>query len=174
MKLNMIIRKKQIILASLVMILSIAIYLNWQFADVGKNLSVDKQIENVKNYGESQLVSATTNYFSQATVNRQKSRDEAVESLTKLLKNSKLTEKEKADATAKAFDLAKNIDLEGKVENLIKAKSFPECIVYIDGEKANVVVRTNGLVPTQAAQIKDIVVNQGKIKPENISIVEVK
>jgi stage III sporulation protein AH len=174
MKLHMIIRKKQIILTSLVMILAIAIYLNWQFSQGGDGLSVSDTLDSVKNYGEAQLVSATANYFSEATVNRQKARDQAIESLSKLLKDSKLSAKEKTDATNKAFELSKMIETEGKMENLIKAKGFPEAIVYIDDQKANIVVKTNGLLPTQAAQIKDIVMNHGKIKAENISIVEVK
>lgn len=174
MKLNMIIRKKQIILASLVMILGIAIYLNWQFSDSGNMLSVSNQLKAAKNYGEAQLVNNLSDYFAQAAINRKKAHDEAAEKIKALLSDNTLNQKEKSEITTKALSLAKIVDTEGKIENLIKAKGFSECLVYFDDQKANVIVKTEGLVPSQVAQIKDIIVSQGNIKPENISIVEVK
>jgi stage III sporulation protein AH len=56
---------------------------------------------------------------------------------------------------------------------MIKAKGFDDCIVYISGNYADVMVATEGLLPTEAAVIKEAIVKETSVPAENISIVEV-
>ena len=46
-------------------------------------------------------------------------------------------------------------------------------MVYITTDSANVVVKSEGLDQDQATQIKNIVVAEGSIKGENVTITEV-
>ncbi|MCL2089598.1 MAG: SpoIIIAH-like family protein [Oscillospiraceae bacterium] len=173
--LNMVIGKRQIVLAALTLILTIAIYLNWQLA--GSDLTLTDSLDNSnRNYGDTTLVDATQNgsYFAEARLSKKTARDQATETLKNLLKDSSLTEKQLADATAKALNMSKNIDNESAVENLIKAKGFVECLAYIDEERANIVVKTTGLDSAQVAQIRDIVLSHTNVINENITITEVK
>lgn len=55
---NMIIGKKQIILASLVVGLGLAVYVNYQFARTDGDLTATGALANDKNYGDAQLVDA--------------------------------------------------------------------------------------------------------------------
>ncbi len=181
MKFNAIFGKKQIILASLVLILGIAVYLNWQFAKTGEDFAVTGKVDTAKNYGDAQLVdnqsgatASGDDYFTKTRLERTKSRDETTATLTKMLKDSKLSTEEKTAATQKAMDLAKQVDSEKKMEDLVKAKGFKDCLVYINEDKVDVVVKTEGLVPSEAAQIKDIVLSESKVAAENIRITEVK
>jgi len=70
--------------------------------------------------------------------------------------------------------IAKNIDKEGAIENLIKAKGFKDALVFINEGNVNVVVKTDGLIQTQAAQIQDIVISQTGVSADKIKIVPVK
>lgn len=185
MKLSTILGKKQIILSSLILILGVAVYLNWQFADVDNSFSVNGTIDtvetsSVKNYGDAKLVDTKTSiesdsndYFTQARLSRTKSRSEATASIEKLLDSSNLSTSDKQEATKQAVELTKLSETEVKAENLIKAKGFEDCVVYIEDKSANVIVKTEGLKATQAAQIKDIIVTETSTKAENIRIVEV-
>ena len=56
---------------------------------------------------------------------------------------------------------------------MIKAKGFEDCIVYISGGYADVMVQTEGLLPTEAAVIKEAIIQETSVPVENISIVEV-
>ena len=96
--------------------------------------------------------------------------------MTTMLKDSALSADEKAELTMKAADISKSIETEGKMENLIKAKGFEDCMVYYDGEKekVDVVIKTGGLLDNEVAQIRDIVVQETGAPVENIAIVEVK
>ena len=66
------------------------------------------------------------------------------------------------------------MELETKIESIIKAKGFDDCIVYISGDYADVMVQTEGLLETEAALIKEAIIQETAVPVENISIVEVK
>lgn len=182
---NMIISKKHIILASLVMALCVAVYLNYRFNQTGEDLVATGTVQETKSYGEAQFVEGaatgedakdTEAYFAEAKLTRSRSRDDAVDAMTTMLKDSALSADEKAELTMKAADISKSIETEGKMENLIKAKGFEDCMVYYDGEKekVDVVIKTGGLLDNEVAQIRDIVVQETGAPVENIAIVEVK
>lgn len=231
MKANFILGKKQIILASLVLVLGVAVYLNWSFAKNGQEFEpvnqeatnetislvedtmagaggqipiiiaddtavdqaatdnlADKSVDadvvkngdtgKVKHLGEAQLVSATLvvdeNYFVKAKLARTRSRDEAIATISTILEDEKLTEADKKLATEKAISITDIIEAESKIENLVKAKGFEDCMVYISANSASVVVKTVGLDQTAATQIKNIVVSEGLVKGENVSITEIR
>ena len=78
-----------------------------------------------KNYGEAQLVSVNkdsgTEFFESARLTRSKARDEALDTLKKSLKDTKLTSEEKEQLTTQLSDRISNITLETKLETLIKS-----------------------------------------------------
>lgn len=180
MKLNMVLGKKQIILASLIMILSIAVYLNALLAKKGEDFAITGTLKNdsssSKNLGDAQLVNnnVDNNYFIQAKLDKQASRDKSMEAITTKLKDSSLSNEEKEKYKLQADELSKMNDIESRIENLIKAKGFEQCLAYISSENANIIVKTNGLKTEQAAQIKDIILSQSDIKVENVRITESK
>lgn len=57
---NMILGKRHIILAALVLVLGIAVYLNWTFGGKEGGLNITDQLEAGKNYGDAQYVDANT------------------------------------------------------------------------------------------------------------------
>ncbi len=177
---NMIISKRQIVLAALVLVLGAAIYVNWQLSDsnAGGGLETTELTNSEDNYGDAMLVDqpgdTSGDYFVQARLNRQLSRDEAVETLQRVLSDASDDMELSREVAAKASNIADCIESEAKIENLIKAKGFTECIAYVDTEKVNVVVKSEGLEAAQVSQIKDIIVTETKIPAENITIVEVK
>ena len=171
-KLNLIIGKKHIILACLSLILGLAVYMNYAFASAGDELA----LESSANYGDAEFVSSDgeNDYFAQERLTRMTSRDEAVQTLKAIMGGGDLTDEEAASKTVEAVSLSKLVESESKVESLIKAQGFEDCVVYLDGTTASIVVKSDGLVPSEAAQIKDIVVEEASVTAENIRIFEVK
>jgi stage III sporulation protein AH len=198
----MIIGKRQIILAALVLGLGVAVYLNWQYANADLGLPVTEAVEQgeAANYGEAQYVDSPTapdtadvglnelddinevvdvaeedneSFFVEAKMSRQKARDEAVETLAVMLDDANLETEQRAELAMRATDLAKSIETEGKIENLIKAKGFDEVMVYYDTERADIMIKTEGLMSSEVVQIKDIILKETAIPVENIAIIEV-
>ena len=190
----MLIEKRHVILAALVVALGAAVYINWQFTG-NQNLQQTGVLDDdrlgqaqyvnggVSSYVPtpaestvtSSLAQANTAYFTEARMNRQKARDEAIELLDKVLKDSNATEDSKKEASATAAQIAKNIEVEAKIEGLIKAKNFADCVAFIENGKANIVVSSpQGLLANETLTINEIVKGQTDIPFKDITIIEVK
>ena len=68
---------------------------------------------------------------------------------------------------------AVSAEIEGKMENLIQAKGFDECMVYYDTDRVDIVVKTDGLTDDEVMQMRDIAIRETSVPVENISIVEI-
>ena len=175
---NFIVGKKQIILASLTLFLGLAIYVNYAI-NSGENEIKTTKVVNTKssNYGVADFVNETTDeddYFAQARLDRMTSRDEATQTLEMIMNGGDSTDEEKEVASEEAVSISQLIESESKIENLIKAAGYEDCVVYLDGTSANIVVKSDGLQTAQAAQIKDILLGEVDVLNENIKIFDVK
>ena len=193
--------KRQLTILTLILALGVAVYLNWEYAKTDSSfvlptqtqaeedaLLANAQAEDApvmealpdKNYGEAQLVSVSENssdqYFETARLTRTKTRDEALDKLQQSLKATGLTEEQKAQLKDTLSSTISNISLESDIENLVKAKGFADCVVFIDGENVDLAVKTGpeGLSKNEVAQLRDIILGKVQTSAQNISIVEVK
>lgn len=111
-------------------------------------------------------------YFADVAVDRQRTRDEAIEVLRAIVDNASSTETAKNEASTQIGALAAVMEQEANIETLITAKGFEECVAVISGGSATVVVKADGLTAAQIAQINEIVYTQASIKPVNVKIIE--
>lgn len=183
--------KKQVMLATLAVALGLAVYLNYYFAakqppttPAGGNATTTTTSPTHGNLGDSQFVNAPTGtkettsttaagsaYFAQARANRESAREEALEILKELLGDVKATDAMKQEAAEKTAAVAKAVEQESKIEDLVRAKGFADCVVYIEEKNCNVVVQAEALTPQETLQITEIVLAQSNIAAENIKIV---
>lgn len=179
---TIIIGKKQIIMSCLTLMLAVAVYINYASAPI-LSKSESKQTSStgsgdVVNYGESEFVnsdlSAASDYFAQARLDKMNNRDEAVQTLQTIIGGGDLTENEMVVNAIDAVGVSKLIESEGTIESLVRAQGFEDCVAYLDGESAKIVVKTEGLSKAQAASIKEIILGETEIPAENIRIFEVK
>ena len=165
----------------LTLMLAIAVYINYtttpENRDMGNSVSVSGSEETVS-YGESEVVNADvsgeTDYFAQARLDKMSSRDEAVQTLQTIMGGGDVSEDEMVVNALDAVEVSRLIESEGTIESLIKAQGFEDCVAYLDGESAKVVVKSEGLDKAQAAAIKDIILSETNVLAENIRIFEVK
>ena len=177
---TLIIGKKQILLAGMTLVLGLAIYINYAYSAVGGKIKATDVVKNQSvNYGQSQLVSKQsdeTDYFAKARIDRTSSRDEAVQTLKSIIDGGDATDEEKKTVSQKAQTISGLMETESKIENLVKAAGFKDCVVYLDGKSANIVVKTgekDGLMASEAAKIKDILLSEVSVANENIRIFDV-
>jgi stage III sporulation protein AH len=114
----------------------------------------------------------TSDYFAQTVFSRQQARDEALEVLQAVATNSSALPEAVDAALADIAQIAKDIDSESKIETLVKAKGFEECIAVISEDSATVIVKTDGLLASEVAQINEIVYEQSGILPTGLKIIE--
>lgn len=195
--------KKQLILTGLVLTLGAAVYLNWQFSGNTDLLSGSDAVSVSKELGEAEFVNTSSDkkagestaqkstelssskestasaskssdeYFSQAKVNRQQTQDDIAEMTQKILESSEESDAAKAEAVAKAAELATVMEQQTNVESLIKAKGFEECMVFIQNGECSIVVRDSDLTADDALIIKDIATGQTGITVDKIKVTAV-
>ena len=190
--------KRQLVLASLVVALGAAVYLNWVFQG-GEPLIATDTLTSGAELGAAQLVNGkgsstpqtsssapsasskavetaakVDEYFTEAKLSRQKARDASVEMLQKVLQDASTNDTVKKESLEKAAEIAQNIVQESNIESLIKAKGFSDCVVFLQNSECSVVVRSDGLLPNEAIAIKDIIGGQSGVAYDKIKIVEAK
>ena len=167
----MVVKKKQLVVAALAVIIGTAGYLN-----AGKN---EDTPTDTKYMGEAQLVNSSetteadgSDFFSQARIDREAGRSRSIETFNVVLQNENADTEAKASAQQGVLELAQNTETETAIENLLRAKGFEDAVCYINNGMANVVVKTDMLDSTGAAQISEIVTQQSGIAQEKIKIME--
>lgn len=167
----MVVKKKQLVIAALAVIIGTAGYLN-----AGRNTDTEA---GQKYLGEAQLVNSSetenaegTDFFSQARIDREAGRSRSIETFNAVLQNENADSSAKASAEQGVLELAQNTETETAVENLLRAKGFEDAVCYINNGMANVVVKTEVLDSAGAAQISEIVTQQSGIPQEKIKIME--
>ncbi len=185
--------RRQLILTSLVLALGAAVYLNWHFSE-DKGLNATDILHTQKELGEARYVNTsktpeyndedakpvinmskeTAEYFAKAKMERQKSRDEATQLIKSSLSDVNLDEKAKSNAMENAEKIAKSIQQESNVENLIKAKGFGECMAFLQNGECSIIVNPGSLNESSVITIRDIVSGQTGIPFNKIKITEAK
>lgn len=191
--------KRQIVLATLVVALGAAVFVNWYYtkpdaekANIGVTVS-EQASQAAGNLGDALLVNSSSHsnkgstqeskapqakaedeYFAQARLNRSTAHDKASEALKKTINDSKSSAEAVKTATEELGELSKAIKLEADTENLINAKIGSSCVVVIGGKTAQVVVGKGVLKDNVPVQIKEIVLKQTGFSVENITIMEAK
>ena len=187
---SIIIGKRQIVLSCLTAMLAIAVYINYTLSknDLQVITPTSEIAADQNNYGDTEFVNANTvneqeipveaqnseDFFAKARLEKTTNRDEAVQTLQMIMGGGDLTDHEIITTALGAVEVSNLIQCEGKIESLIKSQGFSDCVVYLDGESAKVVVKSEGLEAADAALIKDIILGEVSISSENIRIFEVK
>ena len=172
------IRKKQVTLAAMVMALGAAIFINWYYTKPQVQPTGDETTttasQQSENLGDAQLVAAEVkdDEFASFRLERKKAHDEAEETLNAVIKDPSASKAAVDEATNALTQLSDSIKRESDLETLIKAKTGSSCVVIIDSGEVRVVVQKGVLTDGVTMQIKDLVLNQGKFTPENITIFE--
>ena len=118
-------------------------------------------------------VNDVDSFFASTEMDRQRTRDEAIEVLQLVVENPEALDESKVVAMQEISKIASAIENEGKIENLVTAKGFEKCIAVISDSGCNVIVKTSSpLMPNQVAQIQEIVYEQAGILPVNTKIIE--
>ena len=163
----MVLKKKEIIAASLVVLIGVAGYLNWSYQDTIRVQDGESYVETGKKLGEAQYVSSDT-------VAKETSRSKSLEILNQTAENESFDADIRKKAGDKILEEANNVQKESEIESIAQSKGYSEICVYVDGSEANIMVRKDGFSDEDVVKLTSIATEQLKISAQNIKIVEVK
>ncbi len=111
-------------------------------------------------------------YFASAQLSRKQARDQAIAVLQTVVESATADTTAKDQASADISRIVSEMEAEANIETLIKSKGFEECIAVIGEGSASIIVRSDGLLPNELSQIKEIVYEEAGIDPVGIKIIE--
>lgn len=173
--------KRNLIVMGSVLLIGGAVWLNWALFSNAESKDYDPAYYTSGQPQEGDASEAGSNntadgsedsYFAMAQIDRSRARDEAMEVLNQITASTEASEEAKSEAYAAIEQMALDIENEANIETLMKAKGFEECVAVISNNAATVIVRSDGLMPSDLAQITEIVYEQAMIDPVNITVVE--
>ncbi len=196
---SMILKKSQIVTASLLVALCGAVFVNWYYSRPNS--------QSVGNLGEAEYVNATatsttttkaskttsttskntksttasvtkgssvSEYFASSKLRRETAHDKAKSTLNAVITNKDSSKEAVQNATAELSNLSNLIKREADLENIINAKLSSECVVILDDEKAEVIIANSVLKGNALSIIQSSVVEQTGLPVTSISIIGAK
>jgi stage III sporulation protein AH len=151
---NLLIKRRQLVMATLVVALGAAVFVNWYFTNSDSQVAEEGETgsEYVQSIGEAKYVnsnnaetedttnnatataSKNTDYFTTVKLKRTKAHDEALAQMKALLKTAGESSKSAEEIGETIDSLSKTIKLEADIEALISAKLKCECVVMINND----------------------------------------
>lgn len=188
----MVIKKRQLLLATLIVALGAAVFVNWYYTkpDIaatantaattspvvqeGANLGDARYvISGEAKFEEDALVQAqATEYFASAKLRRKTAHDEAAEALNDIIKDPSSPSASVSEATKVLGELSAAMTLESDIENLITAKVGCENLVILNGGNAEIIVENGSLDDVTVVKIKEIALKHTGYPVDNITIIE--
>ncbi len=188
----MIIKKRQLLLATLIVALGAAVFVNWYYTkpsvEVSGNGAADSVSDEEKqeaNLGDARYVISSdvtlddaaaqaqaSEYFASAKLRRTTAHDEAAEALNDIIKDSSSNSDAVKQATAALKELTDCMTLESDIENLITAKIGCENLCILNNGKAEIIIENGSLDDVTVVKIKEIAVKHTEYPVDNITIIE--
>lgn len=194
--------KRQLVIASLVVALGAAVYLNWQFSEPQELVETETEASSVKQLGQTTYVntelkteSSQTDkvkqtsqtskpaqtvstqpdkgHFAEERARRDKGNEQAMEIMTDIIESDKEDETRRSDTMKSAEKLSQTIKSQTDIENEIRLKGFQDAFVTINNDSCSVSVFGKELDDAAVIMIKDLVNRQTDISFENITISQV-
>lgn len=195
-----IMKKNQVIITSLAILIAVAGYLNFADVNLGskdKEASTDSSSiledvdydiseetalleENGEEIGEplaqdtgtpgEAVLTGASSFAAQAKLSREQVRSQNKADLQEIISSEEIGDEQKQTAVNTMVAMTELTEKEAAAELLLEAKGFSDVIVNLTGETADIVVPDSTLEEAKLAQIEDIVKRKTGIAEENIVI----
>lgn len=152
-------KKKIVVLASMVALLVLTGCLNYFL-----NRPADSQA------AAADSLVTYSDYFAASRADRESARSETVMYYNAIIQNEATSAEAKANAETELAALVAGMDSEQRLETLIRALGFSDCIVTVGKENINIIVKSDALTDPEVAQVMDVVASETGKTVENVRI----
>lgn len=123
--------------------------------------------------GKTDAKTTSGDYFATARVNREEARDSSLSILQKTVNDPEASKDAVKAASDSITAMASATLQESKIESLVTAKGYSDCVAFIGENSVSVVVaaKDNKLKATDVAKITDIVVGETKFSAGDVKVI---
>lgn len=175
-------RKRNLTVAAVLVFVCAAVALNWSYnrrwgtPDAEMVIAEDAAMTKASAGDLGSTAAAASEYFAEARLTRQVSRDEALQ-LLQTAATAETASQETIDSAMSAISAMATCSMkEAQIENLLIAKDFTDCVVYIGNDSVTVAVPapSEGLSEEAVARITDIICSETEYTSSQMNIIEVR
>ncbi len=175
-------RKRNLTMMAVLVFVCAAVALNWSYnkrwgtPDAEMVLAEDSAMMKANADASEKTPVTASEYFAEARLTRQVSRDEALQ-LLQTAAAAETASQETIDSAMNAISAMATCSMkEAQIENLLIAKDFSDCVVYIGNDTVTVAVPapTAGLSEEAVARITDIICSETEYAAAQLNIIEVR
>ena len=193
--------KRNAVIITVLLFVAVAVYLNWSY-NRGQDLAADdpaladvlRNEEEGEQEGEqgeeerdpaslyfgpaepsSTLSEAAISYFDSARLTREQARDSATSLLQEAVAIGTASQEEIDYALNAITVMASHSIQEAQLENILMAKDFEQCVVFIRNDGVSVIVSApiEGLSEVSVARIMEAVISELGLRADQITIIPV-
>jgi len=184
--------KRNAVIATVALFVSVAVFLNWSYGRggsepthgdyvlfedtmTGRVLSGDFETGGYGAQTAETGILDSSGYFATARLNRQHARDTALTILRETAARPTATDDLRGRADEEIGAIAQNALAEARIESLVIAKGFMDCVAFLYDGGADLVVASppEGLQAVDVARMADIIISETGLRMENITIVPI-
>ena len=175
-------RKRNLTMMAVLVFVCAAVALNWSYnrrwgtPDAEMVLAEDQAMLKASADSKGKDAVTASEYFAEARLTRQVSRDEALQ-LLQTAAAAETASQETIDSAMNAISAMATCSMkEAQIENLLIAKDFADCVVYIGNGAVTVAVPapSAGLSEEAVARITDIITSETEYAAAQLNIIEVR
>lgn len=173
--------KRNVTIVTVLLFVCAAVYLNWSnnnkwgTAETARVEAEDAAMLAAQDAYEAASES-TSDYFAEARLNRQVSRDDALKLLETAAASGDASQ-ETIDSAMNAISVMANYSMrETQLENVLLAKNFSDCVVYMSDDSVTVAVPSpeEGLSASEVAIITEAVTGETDYTASQLHVIEIK
>lgn len=171
--------KRNIVIVTVLLLVCAAVYLNWSYNNSwgeADSAMVKAEDEAMAAANKGGLVTEVSDYFAEARLTRQTSRDEAL-TLLQTAAAGEGASQETIDSAMNAIAAMATWSMqESQIENLLIAKDFDECVVYMTESGVTVAVPApaEGLSEAAVARITETITSETDYNATQINVIEIR
>ncbi len=110
-------------------------------------------------------------FFIEYRLERDRSRSQQIDLLREIVNNQNSAPETRKEAHRRLLAISQAMDLEMKLENLIRAENIKDTVVFIQDKSATVIVQTPLLTPLDRNRVTEIAVRVTGLPAESIVII---
>ena len=174
-------RRNQIVITALIVVILCAGYLNFTY---NKARLTDTNVRNpvgsaylVQGPGNEQVIDTAPvakvngDYFIVSRAEKERARGEQQDMMQSIMNNKDLDKVAKEKAQIEITRIARSIEKEMIIENVLKGKGFEDVIAFLNDNKVDIVVKDEAnLLASKTAMILDVVIRETGVSAENVRI----
>ncbi len=126
--------------------------------------------EEEKNEEENKETKEDDGYFVSAKLDRTNMYSQVIENYQKIIENPNVSEEQKAITTQEIANINKIQNSIMISENLLLAKGFDKCIIFVNDKSISVIIGKGNLSQEEIAQIQNIISRELEADADNIHI----